>query len=49
VGQAHHLFRIQAMLKRPSVPHPGNRGSRIDEDAIQVEQNCLAGDLSHLF
>src|SRR4029078_380804 len=42
VGSADHFVRIQSVTRRPAAPGALDALRGIDEDAIQIEQYCLA-------
>jgi hypothetical protein len=47
VGASNYLFRIKAMLDCPATPDPGHGASGVDQDTVQIEQDCLAFNLRH--
>lgn len=47
VRHVDHRLRIKAMFNRPSMPHSRNRGSGINEHAVQVKEHGTAADGNH--
>ena len=47
MGASDDLLGIEAVPDRPAVPHAGDGGSGVDEDAVHVEQEGAAMDLGH--
>ena len=48
VGAADDFDGVETMFVGPTAPDTGDSGSGVDEDAVEVEEDGLAGDFGHL-